>query len=240
MHDCTLGFFVNRSLYLSNYCYYYMPLLTSSKGYNFCIVAGAIVTWFAVVTQLYINIEHRVLSLPQTIIKFASFFTILTNILVAVCFTSIALQPNKKWGKFFSRPQVASAITVYIFVVGLVYNTVLRWQWSPQGLQLVVDNLLHIITPVWFLVYWILFVPKVSLQYKDVWAWLIYPLVYCFYILVRGAITNMYPYFFVDASKYTYGQVFLNIAVLVFVFLGLLLLLIAIAKQLNKKAALLR
>jgi len=189
---------------------------------------------------LYLNIENRVLSLPQTIIKFASYFTILTNILVAICFTCVAIQPNGKWSKFFLRPQVASAITVYIFVVGLVYNTVLRWQWSPQGLQLIVDNLLHVVTPVWFLVYWMLFVPKDSLQYKNVWAWLVYPLIYCFYILERGAITNVYPYFFVDATQYSYGQVFLNIAALVLVFLGLSLLLIVVAKRLSKTAALLR
>jgi len=211
-----------------------MPLSRSSNAYKFCVLAGAAITWFAVVGQLYLNIENRVLSLPQTIIKFASYFTILTNILVAICFTCVAFQPNGKWGKFFLRPQVTSAITVYIFVVGLVYNTVLRWQWSPQGLKLVVDNLLHVVTPVWFLIYWVLFVPKYSLVYKNVWAWLIYPLVYCCYILVRGAITNMYPYFFVDASKYTYGQVFLNIIMLVIVFLGLSLLLVAIGKRLSK------
>jgi hypothetical protein len=216
-----------------------MPLSHSSKAHKFCVVAGAAIAWFAILGQLYLNIENRVLPLSQTIIKFASYFTILTNILVAVCFTYVAMQPNKKWGKFFSRPQVASAINVYIFVVGLVYNTVLRLLWAPQGLQLVVDNLLHVITPVWFLVYWYAFVPKSSLQYKNVWAWLIYPLVYCCYILVRGAFTGMYPYFFVDATKYSYGQVFINIAVLVVVFLGLSLLLIVWAKWLNKKAALL-
>lgn len=117
-----------------------MLLSHSSKAYKFCLVAGAAIAWFAIVGQLYLNIENRVMSLPQTIIKFASYFTILTNILVAICFTYVAFKPNSKWGKFFSRPQVASAITVYIFVVGLVYNTVLRWQWSPQGLQLIVDN----------------------------------------------------------------------------------------------------
>jgi hypothetical protein len=208
--------------------------MQNSSYYKFCIVAGAIITWFAVVMQLYLNIENRILPIPQTIIKFASYFTILTNILVAICFTCVALQPNKKWGKFFLRPQAAAAINVYIFVVGLVYNTVLRWQWSPQGLQLIVDNLLHVITPIWFLVYWYAFVPKASLQYKNVWAWLMYPLVYCCYILVRGSITNMYPYFFVDATQYSYGQVFINIAVLVLVFLGLSLLLVAFGKRISK------
>lgn len=208
--------------------------MQNSSYYKFCIVAGAIITWFAVVMQLYLNIENRILPIPQTIIKFFSYFTIITNIIVAICFTSIAVKPSGKWGKFFSQPQVASAINVYIFVVGLVYNTVLRWQWSPQGLQLVVDNLLHVITPVWFLVYWYAFVPKGSLQYKDVWAWLLYPLVYCCYILIRGAITNMYPYFFVDATQYGYVQVLINIGVLVAVFFGLSLLLVALAKRLNR------
>ncbi len=213
--------------------------MQNSSYYKFCIVAGAIITWFAIVAQLYLNIENRVLPLSQTIIKFASYFTILTNILVAICFTCVAMQPNSKWGKFFQRPQVASAITVYVFVVALVYNTVLRRLVSSQGLQLVVGNLLHVITPIWFLVYWYAFVSKSSLEYKNVWAWLMYPLIYCCYILVRGAFTGMYPYFFVDATKYSYGQVFINIAVLVLVFLGLSLLLIAMAKRLNKKAALL-
>ena len=215
-----------------------MPLSHSSKVYKFFVIVGAIVTWFAIIAQLYLNIENRVLSLPETIIKFASYFTIQTNILVAFCFTCVALKPNGKLGKYFLRPQVASAITVYIFVVGLVYNTVLRWQWSPKGLQLLVDNLLHVITPIWFLMYWVLFVPKASLKYKNVWAWLIYPLAYCLYILVRGALTNRYPYFFVDASKYTYSQVFINIAVLVLVFLVLSFLLVVLAKRLHKKATL--
>ncbi len=207
---------------------------SSSSTSKFCIVAGAIVTWFAVIMQLYLNIENRVLPIPQTIIKFFSYFTILTNIIVAIYFTNIAIKPNYKVGKFLVKPQTASAITVYIFVVGLVYNTVLRWQWHPKGWQLLVDNLLHVITPIWFLIYWWLFVQKVTLQYKNVWIWLVYPLLYCCYILIRGALTHMYPYFFVDAEQYGYTQVIINILVLVAVFLALSLLLVVIGKRLSK------
>lgn len=208
--------------------------ITFSSTYKRYVVAGAIITWVAVIMQLWLNIENRISPIPQTIIKFCSYFTILTNIIVAICFTSIAFKPNGKWGQFFLNPQTASAINVYIFVVGLVYNTVLRWQWSPQGWQLIVDNLLHVVTPLWFLVYWWLYVPKTSLQYNQVWTWLLYPILYCVYILIRGAITAMYPYFFVDASQYGYGQVSINIAVLVIVFLGLSFLLVGIGKRMSK------
>lgn len=70
-----------------------------------------------------------------------------------------------------------TAILVYIMTVGLTYNTVLRSLWKPQGLQLLADNLLHSIIPFLYLVFWIFFVKKQSLQWKDVFSWLVYPLV---------------------------------------------------------------
>ena len=47
----------------------------------------AIIVWFAVLAQFYLIIENRVAPVTETIIRFFSFFTILTNILVAVYFT---------------------------------------------------------------------------------------------------------------------------------------------------------
>ncbi len=104
-----------------------------TKSATLFIAMGAIIAILAVVLQLYINIENMLLSLPQTLINFFRYFTILTNIMVAICFTSIAVKPSGKWGQFFLKPQTASAINVYILVVGLVYNIVLRWLWSPKG-----------------------------------------------------------------------------------------------------------
>ncbi len=103
-----------------------------------------------------------------------------------------------------------------------------------QGLQLGVDNLLHVLVPIWFLIYWIAFVPKANLQWKNVFSWLIYPSIYCVYILIRGAISNQYPYFFIDAGKFGYPQVTLNCSVLLVVFLGLSLLHIGAAKLMRR------
>ena len=205
-----------------------------TKNATLLIAMGAIIATLAVVVQLYINIENRATSLAQTLIKFFSYFTIITNIMVAICFTSIAIKPSGKWGQFFLKPQTASAINVYILVVGLVYNIVLRWLWSPKGLQLVVDNLLHVVVPIWFVIYWIIFVPKANLQWKNVFSWLVYPAIYCVYILIRGVISNQYPYFFIDAGKFGYLQVAVNCTVLLVVFLGLSLLHIGAAKLMRR------
>lgn len=145
---------------------------------------GAFISWLAVILQLYLIIVNRTASIPETIIRFFSFFTILTNILVAVCFTTVALEWHSTWKKTFSKPAILSATTVYILVVGVVYNIILRFLWKPQGLQQIVDELLHSVIPVLFLLFWIAFVPKANLQWKAIFAWLLYPLLYLIYVLL--------------------------------------------------------
>lgn len=58
-------------------------LKLNSRFFAIIFVLG----WFALLLQLYLIILHRVSSLPETIVRFFSFFTIQTNILVALCFT---------------------------------------------------------------------------------------------------------------------------------------------------------
>ncbi len=40
--------------------------------------------------------------------------------------------------------------------------------------------------------------------------WQFFPIIYFIYILLRGAITNIYPYPFLDVAKLGYDQVILN------------------------------
>jgi hypothetical protein len=83
---------------------------------------GAVIGWFAVIAQLYLIINNRVVSVPGTLFRFFSYFTIDTNILVASCFTFISLQNKSSLGKLFSKPTTITALTVYIIVVGIVYK----------------------------------------------------------------------------------------------------------------------
>src|SRR5438045_7219237 len=92
------------------------------KAKQIFLMIGAALGWLAIIFQFYIIIVNRVASISETIIRFFSFFTILTNIFVALCFTFLLLKPNSKWGKFFGRPTVLTALTAYIAVVGIIYN----------------------------------------------------------------------------------------------------------------------
>jgi hypothetical protein len=71
---------------------------------------------------------------------------------------------------------------------------------------------------------------KDSLRFQDVPAWLAYPAIYLVYSLVRGAITGVYLYPFIDVEKFGFARVTLNAFVLLCVFLGVSLLLVAIER----------
>ena len=64
------------------------------------VVVGALMGWFAVGLQFYLVIVNRVESLPETMIRFFSYFTILTNILVALYFTAVA-SGKRNWPEAF-------------------------------------------------------------------------------------------------------------------------------------------
>ena len=108
--------------------------------------------WFALIAQFYLIIVNRTVSIPETIIRYFSFFTILMNLLVAVCFTSF-LNKKQKSSAFFSKITTLTAITVYILIVGIVYNVILRFLWKPEGLQKVIDELLHTVIPILCLIF---------------------------------------------------------------------------------------
>ena len=198
------------------------------------LMTGAAITWFAVLLQLYLIILNRVESVPETIIRFFSFYTILTNILVAFCFTILLVKPNSRSGIFFSQPGVLTATTIYITVVGLLYNLILRQIWSPVGFQRLADELLHVVIPLLFILYWYLFAPKGGLRWKNAFPWLIYPFVYAVFVLFRGALSGFYPYPFVDANILGFEKVLLNSVGLFIGFFLLSQLFIAITKSVSK------
>ena len=171
---------------------------------------GAVIAWFAVVVQFYLIMKNNPAPALERVLRFFGYFTVDTNILVALAFTFIALRSNSVLGKFFTKASTITAITVYIIIVGVTYNIILRSTWNPQGLQKLVDELLHSVTPVLFVLFWILSVPTEGLKWKHAVLWLIYPTIYMAYAIIFGAITKFYPYPFVDVNELGYTKALIN------------------------------
>jgi hypothetical protein len=191
---------------------------------------GALLGWFALALQLYLMLVRDPAGMLSVVITYFSFFTILTNFLVALVFTAAALRPRAAWGEFLLRPSLQASTAVYIAIVGMVYQLLLRHLWNPQGAQWVADVLLHSIIPVGYVLYWWLFAPRDKLSWKNALGWLVYPGAYLVYTLARGAVSGLYPYPFVDVGTLGYGGVLARAAGLMLVFLGMGLLIVAIAR----------
>lgn len=196
-------------------------------------IVASILAWAALVLQFYLIIKNRDSSVTETIIRYFSFFTILTNLLVAICTTSYWMNPGGRRGNFFSRPSTITAIAVYITIVGLVYNVILRFLWSPKGLQLLVDELLHVVVPLMYLIFWIASTGKRRISWRNIFSWLLYPLTYFIVILARGAISGYYPYPFINVVTIGYARAMTNSA---FLLLGFVILALFFIRIVNLRA----
>ncbi len=117
----------------------------------------ALVAWFGVLLQLALSLQLAAAngkSVVDGLVVYLGYFTVLTNLLVAVSLSWPLLNPLSAPGRWFQRPDVASAIVVSIGIVGLAYHLLLRHIWNPQGLQWLADATLHYATPLLCLVHW--------------------------------------------------------------------------------------
>lgn len=194
------------------------------------IIFLALTGWFAIIAQYFLMIENSTAPIAESTIRFFSYFTILTNIIVACYFTSVLFSKKDP-----SQPNILTAITLYITVVGLIYQLLLRQVWDPKGLQKVVDELLHTIIPITVIIYWYFYSNKSMLQYPKMFGWFLYPIAYLVYVLIRGYYSGFYPYPFIDVSKLGPTAALINAGFITFLFAALASLFIFIGRAIYKK-----
>ena len=163
----------------------------------------AIVCWAGLAVQFSATYaaQHDV---AATLWILARFFTILTNLLVAITMTWVAI------GRKVS-PEVLGGLTLAMLLVGVVYLTLLRGLQHPSGAALVADTLLHKAAPVATGMWWLLFAPRAKLRWSAPIWWGLDPLAYLIYALARGQMDGRYPYPFIDVAKLGWLQTALNI-----------------------------
>jgi hypothetical protein len=159
-------------------------------------IVGAItaaVGWAALALQLWLIVDK--LGVGPGLWRYLGFFTILTNIGVAIVATGVALGHPRIGG-----PRARLMAAVSIVMVGLTYSIALRSIWNPTGLQKLTDFALHDVTPLLFMAVWIL-APNGSLGRRDFgWA-LVPPSLYAAYAMVRGTMDGWYAYWFLDPGQ---------------------------------------
>ncbi|WP_250535574.1 Pr6Pr family membrane protein [Caballeronia sp. AZ10_KS36] len=202
-----------------------LPLHTPSTASLALAAAIAMVAWLAIAAQTDLTIARsldRGLTVMDGIARMSSYLTNLTVLLTAICFTCVATRAQAPLARFFRQPTVVTAVVVYMVFVGIAYNTLLRFLWTPSGYRAFVNESLHTVVPALSALYWLLFVPRFHLSWRRCALWLVYPLGYLFVTLWRGSESEFYPYWFIDVSELGYERVFLNAAMLIVAFLVLM------------------
>ncbi|GMQ30965.1 Pr6Pr family membrane protein [Algoriphagus confluentis] len=194
-----------------------------------------ILGWFAILAQFVLIIQNRQSDIPETILRFFSFFTILTNFLLALFFTAQIVGQPKFPLKWFFKGGTITALTSFILIVGLVYQIALRPLWAPTGLQWLVDELLHTLIPLLMLAYWFFQVRARDVKASSVFKWLIYPILYAVFILIRGHFSGFYPYPFLNVREIGYLKTMLNMGGVASMTLVIMAALVLLGKRKTKE-----
>jgi len=170
-----------------------------------------------------------------------SYFAIQSNILLALVFL---LAARRAWTARRPLPSALTGATLlYITITGLVYHLLLRGAsppfsmtggtTPPAGWQWISNQILHTAVPVAALLDWLLLTARGHLHLRQAPTWLLYPLAYLAFSLVRGELIlpgtpGRYLYPFLDAGLHSYKSVLGNALLLGLAFYGLAVLMVAV------------
>jgi hypothetical protein len=155
---------------------------------------------FAVATEV-VTLIGRESFVPA---NFFSFFTIQSNIFIAIMFLVSAYYLFKGRQPSF-LPLLRGAAALYIVTTGIVFSLLLSGLDANILTAVPWDNaVLHYIIPIVGLIDWLIDPPENKISFKKASIWLVYPIAYVIYSLIRGAIIGWYPYPFLNPATNGY------------------------------------
>lgn len=180
---------------------------------------------FALVTQLIlvfagesVLVEEDPPNLAERLLHFVSYFTVQANVAVFLAVLPLVRDPQHDGGSW--RVLRLSSL-IGIVITGLVHWFLLRPLLDLSGWSYATDKLLHVVVPVLALVGWLAFGPRPRITGRVVGLALIWPVAWLVYTLILGALTNWYPYPFVDVGQVGAGHVAISCTAIALAFFAL-------------------
>jgi hypothetical protein len=153
------------------------------------------------------------------VLRFVSYFTIESNLLVALSSAMLALRPDRD-GLLFRVLRLDALLGISVTLV--VYAVLLAPQHDPHGINALTNAGLHYVVPALAIAGWFVFGPRPRIDEKTLLLSLGWPALYVGYTLAHGAASGWYPYPFIDAAQLGYATALRN-------GLGIVLLLAGVA-----------
>ncbi|QKE84919.1 Pr6Pr family membrane protein [Arthrobacter sp. NEB 688] len=183
-----------------------------------------------VVTGASVLAETEVPPLATRLGRLVSYFTIQSNLLVAVTAWQLWRDPLRD-GRWW-RP-VRLAALVGITVTGLVHFVLLRPLLDLEGANWVADKLLHLAVPLLALLAWALAGPRPRATWRAALEALVWPVAWTVWTLVVGALSGWYPYPFLDHRENGVGPVVVAVVGITVLFLLLFAGAVALDRRLR-------
>jgi hypothetical protein len=134
----------------------------------------------------------------------ASYFTIWSNVVVALATTLLARRRMRVTGML--RVLRLDALLM-ITITAIVYQVLLAPTAVVVGWSRLTDPILHQVTPALTVLVWLVFGPRGWVSWRVVVASLGIPIVWIAWMLARGAVVHAYPYDFANVEELGYGPV---------------------------------
>ncbi|MHA1987277.1 MAG: Pr6Pr family membrane protein [Promethearchaeota archaeon] len=132
-------------------------------------------------------------------------FTMQTNLMVTIWFTLAIIWHNKPENIKKMKGILKGAFTLYITITFIFFAVLLSGLYKPTELFPAFRNLVvHYITPIAFIIDWVLTEDKGRYQWSYLPYWIIYPIGYLVFAFIHGTITGSYLYYFLNVSKIGY------------------------------------
>ena len=167
------------------------------------------------------NSGRATASTATSLVRFVSYFTVQSNLLVLVAAVSLAFAPSRD-GALWRVLRLDALLG--ITVTGLVFGTVLAPMLHHEGIDWWINAGFHYVSPSMAFLGWALFGPRPRIDRRTLaWAF-VWPVGWIVCTLVRGAIVDWYPYPFLDVGEIGYPAALRNtgfVVVLAVALLGL-------------------
>ncbi|WP_315835800.1 Pr6Pr family membrane protein [Bradyrhizobium prioriisuperbiae] len=195
--------------------------IRSAKTKRLAIAALAVVGWVALMLRylILVTVVSPELVSPEVLVRYVSFFAVQVNFLAALVLTAFAFKAGRD--EWLVHPFVRSAIAVYAAAVLAIYLPALPALLALSGVQFWADLLLRYLMPSGYLLFWLFLVRKAGLRWYDPLLWLIYPLFYLAFVVIRGKMSGFYPYPFIDVGALGYSRALLNAGGIMVICVGL-------------------
>lgn len=150
-------------------------------------------------------------ALPTRLLRFFSYFTVQSNLLVLAAAISLVIDPRRD-GAVWRVLRLDALLG--IAVTGVVSATLLAGLVQHVGIGVWINVGFHQFSPAWTLVGWLLLGPRPRIDLRTLgWAF-VWPVAWLAYTMAHGALTGWYPYPFLNADKLGYGQVGITLVVI--------------------------